>query len=107
MQAGLRVPIDETQTEITAPHERLTRLTYAWVVNNTGGDVYLSVWSGTGTARTAAERVAGPWLVPDGSAKPVLFEMQSNARAVIAAHTAADLTGAPASVVDFVPVWSA
>ena len=107
MQPGLRVEVDEDQTEISAPNARLARLVYAWVVNGAGEDVYLSVWSGTGTSRTADQRTAGPFLVPDGHAAPVLLELLASAGAVVAAHTAADATGAPASAIEFVPFWSA
>ncbi|MEC9048858.1 MAG: hypothetical protein VYA51_12680 [Planctomycetota bacterium] len=74
-------------------------------MNTSGAAAYISLWSGTGTSRTAAERAGGPWLVPDGHAAPVLFEHPANGGCVVAAHTAADATGAPSSSLDFVPFW--
>ena len=105
MTPGARVAVDEDQIEIAPASARTGRLAYAWVVNSTGAAVYLSVWSGTGTSRTETQRAGGPWLIPDGFAAPVLIEVRAELGAVLAAHTAADLTGAPASAIDVVPMW--
>jgi hypothetical protein len=105
MTPGPRVTVDETQIEIAPASARTGRLAYVWAVNGTGADVYLSVWSGTGTSRTAAQRAGGPWLLPDGFAAPVLIEVRAELGAVLAAHTGSALTGAPASAIEVVPMW--
>ena len=101
---GPRIALDENQTELTPPGGNF-RLAYLWVVNGSGATAYISVWGGTGTSRTAGERSAGPWAVPDGHAGPVLIAVHAKNGAVLAAHTGSDVTGAPSSALDVVPFW--
>jgi hypothetical protein len=105
MQPGQRVAVDETQVEISPPIARLRRLAYALVANTTGAACYLSVWAGSGTSRTAAQRTQGPWYLPADHYGPVLIELQASGGAVLAVHTAAGLTGAPSSALELVPFW--
>jgi len=105
MQPGPRVTVDENQTEIAPPTASLRRLAYVQVANTSGAAGYLSVWAGTGTSRTAAQRTQGPWYLPDGHFGPVLIELQASGGAVLALNTAADLTGSPSSALELVPFW--
>lgn len=105
MTPGDRIAVTETQQAVSPPHARLGRLAYAWIVNANATPVYVSVWSGTSLSRTAAQRAGGPWLVLAGQAVPVLLEVHAPGGVVLAAHTAANLTGAPAAAIDVVPMW--
>lgn len=105
MQPGDRLSVDESQQVVTPPHARLGRLAYAWVVNGNATPVYVSVWAGVALSRTADQRAGGPWLVLAGQAVPVLLEVNAPGGAVLAAHTAADLTGTPSAAIDVVPMW--
>lgn len=103
MTPGVRVEVDENQQAVAAPRGR-EELGYIWVHNGSDALVYLSVWSGTATSRTAAQRV-GPWPIPAGHTGPVPLEISARAGVVLAAHTADNLSGAPSAPVDVVPMW--
>lgn len=101
---GPLLSVDENQQELSPP-TGMYRLAYLWVVSGAGAQTYISLWGGTGTSRTAAERSSGPWPIPDGHVGPVLTELHARAGIVIAAHTASNATGAPASALEVIPFW--